>query len=462
MSDALYDCAKSFNESIRYNYIFDVARNNKKIVINLSCLEEEFTHVVGLDHLKDIAMFSSHNAKIKSSAFQRILSHEISFSDISRSKFFNQKIPGTYNLYTQSEYTIGERIMSLQNIEKILDESYKGKLYKWSNVRARIQMPDGRIRHTNISGDYMLAIPSKEKSNETIYLFMYKNKTGKENKNTPFQLHLFSAFTDCVDLSRGQESPFKILEERKENAQTGIVETLYTSPSYQKDDVGLSELNKPQSKNIMQVKFDSPLTSHNARIRIDGDTAKLEKDKVVSPNPNGFKEILKKIKNRLSEIFKPKDKTSPQIMTAQTVDMPNVSDEIVAEAGIKNYTKPVSKEFAALIEAREAFAGRSISQEEYRQAVENFMDTLHGKEMWIEAADTLRKQLDNCPEEMKKYIGYELKNLEMNIDKKFAPKRQQTFDELSKAANENYVKQQKEKEAVGAVSSRSDKNRNER
>jgi len=38
-----------------------------------------------------------------------------------------------------------------------------------------------------------------------------------------------------------------------------------------------------------------------------------------------------------------------------------------------------------------------------------------------------------------KYIGYELKNLEINIDKKFAPKRQQTFDELSKAAKEKYI-----------------------
>ncbi len=110
---------------------------------------------------------------------------------------------------------------------------------------------------------------------------------------------------------------------------------------------------------------------------------------------------------------------------------------------------------------RSAFT-RDKSEKDYTAGHTPYTLLYKEKEMWIEAADTLRRQFDNCPEEMKKYIGYELKNLEINIDKKFAPKRQQTFDELSKAAKENYIKLQKDKETVGIVSSHSDKNRNER
>lgn len=235
MSDILYECAKSFDESTKYNFIFDIARSNKQIIINMNCAEEEFTHIIGLDHLRDMKMFSSHSSKIKISTFQRILSQELSFSDISQSKHFEESFPNTYNTATNSEYTITERISILQDIEKILDTAYMGKFYKWDASNANIKMPDGRKRRTNINADYMLAIPSAKNKNESIYLFMYSDNALNRNKNTPIHLYLFSAFADCINLTIGQERPYTILKETKENIRTKKKQVLYTHPSYEKN-----------------------------------------------------------------------------------------------------------------------------------------------------------------------------------------------------------------------------------
>lgn len=237
MSDILCYSAKSFDNAAKYNYIFCVARSQKQFVINLNCIEDEFTHIIGLDHLRDIRILSSHNSKIKISAFQRILSEELTFSDITKSDFFSQPFPQTYNSVTKSEYTLAERISVLQDIEKTLDKAYTGKLYKWNVKSAAIKMPDGKTRSTNISGDYMLAIPSERNPDEKIYLFLYRDKKYSKTKDTE-QLYLFSAFADCLDLSRGQERPYAILQETKENVRTKEKEVLYTHPYYETNKSG--------------------------------------------------------------------------------------------------------------------------------------------------------------------------------------------------------------------------------
>ena len=70
--------------------------------------------------------------------------------------------------------------------------------------------------------------------------------------------------------------------------------------------------------------------------------------------------------------------------------------------------------------------------------------------MWAEAADTLRNQLKECPDNLKKPINYEINIIERNFEKRFAPKppepeHKQTFDEIKRAAHEKYVKMQNEK-----------------
>lgn len=187
-----------------------------------------------------------------------------------------------------------------------------------------------------------------------------------------------------------------------------------------------------QNDNIKQIKFDNP-TPQNILHNNSGAAA------AVLPDPNPFEKLINVTKN----LFKKQDKNVEAAAPVQTNDKTNISENktIVNES-------PVSKELNALIEAREAFAAGNLPQAEYEQAVSKYMYSLHGREMWTEAAESFRKQLEECPDNMKKYIGFELKRIEMNIEKKFPPQRQQTLDEIKSAAHEQYVKLQAENKAA--------------
>ncbi len=239
-----------------------------------------------------------------------------------------------------------------------------------------------------------------------------------------------------------------------EDIATLIKSELSEIKSRQRSLCGAANIYKFESKLPGNMNSDTIVISFKEKLKI-----------IWEDMRSSFRSKVDEVKNTIKKLFDfshirhetTGDKNSDMVCLSEKE---NTKCEIESPSTVTEISdKPTA--LAALIESREAFAEGGISQEEYRQAVKDFMHTLQG-EMWIEAADTLRKQLNNCPEEMKKYVGYELKNLEINIDKKFALKRQQTFDELSKAAKENYIKMQKDKETVGIVSSHSDKNRNER
>lgn len=108
--DILKQCAEEFDKLSNYNYVFDVGKSGKKFQINLSCLQEDFTHIVGLDHL-----------------------HDITFDDIKSSKYYNVPFAATYNSESKKEYTITDRIKKLGAIEQIFDnmkEKYINGIYQ--------------------------------------------------------------------------------------------------------------------------------------------------------------------------------------------------------------------------------------------------------------------------------------------------------------------------------------------
>lgn len=430
MSDILYNSAKSFDEATKYNYIFYVARSQKQFVINLNCLADEFTHIMGLDHLKDIRILSSHNLSVKTSAFQRILSQEINFSDIVKSDFFSKPFPRTYNSNTKLEYTLTERLSVLQNIGNILDRAHTGKLYKWDVRKATIEMPNGKTRHTNIDGDYMLAIPSERNPDEKIYLFFYKETTAKKTVDNKEQLYLFSAFADCLDLSRGQERPYTILQEIKENAITKESEVLYTHPSYKKELEQHTAVSQPhQNDNIKQIKFDSPVPQKI--VHTNSGTAAA-----VLSAPNPLKDFLAKLRQSIAGLFKPKDKLSDTIPeTSEEADQPE--KEIISEEDKTADTEVVpekhySDELSELIKVRERFAAEEIELPEYGRALGIYLSTLKSKEMCEQVREILQKQLSECSRDDKRIIciNTELRELKRYSNKKFSPHPKQTLDDL--------------------------------
>lgn len=227
-SNILLDCAREFNRISDYNYLFTVGRA-KKVTINVSlrCANKDFSHITGLDHLSDIKGLSKSSKKL--STFQNILSGKLTYNTISSSAFFQKPFVGTYNSSTKLEYTLIERISALKNIENILDNAYKGNFYKWSKSKSYINLPNGKTRHCTIDADYMLAVPSPYNPKEKIYFFMYEGKPCDSNTK---QLYIFSAFPDCLDLSQGQEHPYTILTEEKENIKTKQISSLFVHPRY--------------------------------------------------------------------------------------------------------------------------------------------------------------------------------------------------------------------------------------
>ncbi len=259
--DVLMECALEFKKIADYNYLFTVGKSKKVMNISLSCASKDFTHIVGLDHLSDIQDFSTNRSSVKLSAFNNIINGKLTLNEVSQSAFFAKPYRGTYNNRTKSEYTPIERITALKNISGILDVAYKGELYKWDCSKLLITLPNGKIKRSSIMADYMLAIPSPTDTTEKIYLFMYE---GKPYDNNTKQLYVFSAFPDCLDLSKGQERPYTILTEGKENIRTKEMTHLFTYPNYsQTQDTHLTQKGD-QSNNINQFTNISPTIAGGA------------------------------------------------------------------------------------------------------------------------------------------------------------------------------------------------------
>lgn len=229
-NDNLYLCAKNFKAAIDYDYYF-ITGNKKKILIKLqiNSFIEEFAHIVGLDHLYDIQPFSEKRYD-KSKAFQYILSKELTEKDLLESKFYLSPIPSTYNVSEKKEYTIAQRIAALVDIQDYLDNAYKGKIYRWQKRKSAIPQPNNTIRRSTINADYLLLVPSKNK-NENICFFMYKATPNRKNNEVIF-LNIFSAFPEGLEIYKGQEKPYTILQEKKINIKTHEETLLYQHPKY--------------------------------------------------------------------------------------------------------------------------------------------------------------------------------------------------------------------------------------
>lgn len=430
MSDYLYNVACNFEKAIKNSYELTVGNGKKQITLLIPSVDNsEFTHIMGLDHLSDIKVLNAQNSTQKSAVFKKILSKQITFEDISYSQYLNSPIVGSHNYRSNSEYTVNDRIKYLSNFEDIMDNFYKGKVYKWNLSKCRIKLPNGNFRKTTINADYLITVPSNE-SNETVYLFAYQTNKHR-SKSEPILLNIFSAFPDGIDLTSGQDKPYTILKEKKNNV------SIYTHPSYKKELEQHTVQSQPQQNdNIKQIKFDSPAPQN---IVHSGSGAAA----AVMPKPDPLKNIFEKIMSSIKNFFKMQDKQS-------TVPVQSDTQSEIIEEEFKVEENLLPPKFAKLIEARELFAENKITFNEYQQALKSYLYSLKGKEMWAEAADTLRNQLKECPDNLKKPINYEINIIERNFEKRFAPKppepeHKQTFDEIKRAAHEKYVKMQNEK-----------------
>lgn len=262
MSDVLYDAAKAFSHLIKYDYHFILGDSKRQKSFSIITNEKDmFNHVCGLDHLTDIPIVTAKNAREKVAIFKKILNNKsgnnITFSDISSSAYLYEKMSNQINPLTNSQYNIYDRIVHLSNVEKILDNSDKGTIYKWDNKK-------GGKRYSKIQADYVLVVPSKTHQEERHYFFLVKTdevklKRGQNNdRTTPIKTKIISAFSDRDNLVINQDRPRTILEVSKIDTKTKKYIFTKTHPAYQKE--------KDELAATKSIKGSLPISSDNSKV----------------------------------------------------------------------------------------------------------------------------------------------------------------------------------------------------
>lgn len=236
MNDLIFrQTAEAFEAAEKCSYEFIVGKNNRKSFVISSVNSEDFVHITGLEHLPSIKTKTQNSLILKKALYLKILRGEYKYSDLKEDdiKALTAPINGTFNSACQKEYTLKDRLARLLDISEILDNAYKGALFRWDNKKCRVILPNGNRRRVSIKCDYLLKVPSELNADENIYIFMVEENKNLIQKEL-HKLSVISVFPDCVDLARGQERPFTILEETRVNLREKSSQVLYTHPSYQK------------------------------------------------------------------------------------------------------------------------------------------------------------------------------------------------------------------------------------
>lgn len=155
--DIIYECAARFVILKDYEYIFTLAKNRKITKLKLNFTPQDFFHIAGLQHLKDIAIPKNKPDILKNIIEKR----KITDSLIQKSRFYN---------HPKSDLDINSRIHELLFLEEYLDTNNFIRIY---NTRG-ISNP-----HSLIRADYI--IESKFKVNsDIVYIFLRQREENPE------------------------------------------------------------------------------------------------------------------------------------------------------------------------------------------------------------------------------------------------------------------------------------------
>lgn len=244
MPDILYDAAIAYSQIVKYDYHYILGDGNRKKIFSIITNEKDmFSHVCGLDHLKDIPKVTTNKSYMKEKIFKDILDKKITFLDIASSIHLYEKMSSKINPNTHSFYNIYDRIVHLCDILNLLDNSDKGIMYRWKC--------HGHDRYSNIRADYVFVINSDEYHEEKHYFFLVETakKIHTYARNDicglpPIKLKILSAFADCDDLTKGLGHPYTVLEVSKIEINTQNVIFTKTHKSYQKEKDTAAALSK--------------------------------------------------------------------------------------------------------------------------------------------------------------------------------------------------------------------------
>lgn len=234
--DLLKKAAMEFENLLQVTYYFEIARKNNKKEFILNFRPEDFHHIVGLHKLIDIGLIQTGT---RGKVFDDILREQISFSNISQSKYLSQ---------------IGSRLNHVCHMGEIIDSNQI--VFKYLN----------QMNHfSRIEADFLLENAHKR---DIIYIFL--NERLKADRGQIPIMCCRSFFPmERLDYSKNQPS-YTLLKKIKTNTITGEQIVQYDrSKIIEQAKAAESETER---KSIMQQ-----LNEKRAQIAINNAIAEREK-----------------------------------------------------------------------------------------------------------------------------------------------------------------------------------------
>lgn len=184
-------CIEKFNTLLTTEYEFTLGRKNRAVKVLLKFAKEDWFHLMGFQHLKDLPNLKASRSKV----FDDIAVHKISPDVIESSAFYAE---------------ISERIRWLPYLEDILDDNdtifrYNANLNAFSKIQAEFLL-DHRLDATRI------------------FVFLSQQKDGAYFCRSFFPM-------GTMDFARNQQK-WTLLLKAKRDTTTGRVVELYRNPHY--------------------------------------------------------------------------------------------------------------------------------------------------------------------------------------------------------------------------------------
>lgn len=177
-------------------------RSGEKLDIMFNFHRDEFTHVIGLDHLPTIKAFTGNKARQKRILFKKIIAGTFDENNLNTddNSCLSSPVSKYFNPTTQKKYTIEDRIKRAVDIDNAICIDDDAFIYKnWNS------------RQSKIKADYVLSVNSKDNSGERLYFFAFISKNQK-NKDT-IEVNVYSSFADSNSLVIGQSKPYAVISE---------------------------------------------------------------------------------------------------------------------------------------------------------------------------------------------------------------------------------------------------------
>lgn len=212
----LQEAADFYKYLMSYQFTFILGKKGSETKIVLRSKDEHFPHLIGLDKLKDLNLFTKNGKNLgKEAVLPRINGEDITLEKISKSSHFTND---------DFSHSIENRIRYFPKIKTLFEANL--------NLNEAYFMFYKNKAYSNIDADYLLVIKI-EVNSESCYLNLFIKKDSHQNKGEVEYYIPISFFPRLNTNYQNGQGKMTLLQKSKHNTDTN--EILYTHSNYKKE-----------------------------------------------------------------------------------------------------------------------------------------------------------------------------------------------------------------------------------